>query len=99
MTEKITWMVFNAHPTGFIEEEDFHPDYFGTFVCPESRREPQQLLIEVLGNQKLSLIQINNTQRKSLADDWGMNERLKHQLNEQGFGLTLVKLHGPPSQL
>jgi hypothetical protein len=98
MPEKVTWIIFNAHPTGFIEEEDFHPDFFGTFVCPALRSEPEQLLKEVLGNQKLTLIQINSTQLKSRADDWGMNERLKAQLDEQGFGISLVKVHAAPSE-
>jgi len=93
MTEKCTWIVFRAHPSGFVPDEDFHPDFFGTFVCPTSRSRPEELLKEVLGNQKLSLIEIGSTQLKSKADEWGMNERLKIPLEEQGFGISLVKVH------
>jgi len=28
-----------------------------------------------------------------MKDDWGMNERLKAQVDEQGFGLSLTKIH------
>lgn len=94
MSEKCTWIVFRAHPSGFVPDEDFHPDFFGTFVCPASRSEPEQLLKEVLGNQQLSLIDISRTQLKSKADEWGMNERLKTPLEEHGFALALVKMHG-----
>jgi hypothetical protein len=91
MVEKYTWIVFRAHPLGFIADEDFHPDFFGTFVCPATRREPEFLLKELLENQKLALIDISSTQLKSKADDWGMNERLKGPLKDQGYGLSLVK--------
>jgi hypothetical protein len=92
MADMITWIVFRAHPQGFDEEEDFHPDFFGTFVCPVSRPRPEELLKEVLGNQKLSLIEIGSTQLKSKAEDWGMNERLKRPLEDQGYGMSLVKV-------
>ena len=95
MAEKCTWIVFRAHPGGFVPDEDFHPDFFGTFVCPASRSEPELLLKEVLGNQKLSLIDIGSTQLKSKTDEWGMNERLKRPLEEQGFGIALVKVQAP----
>ncbi len=95
MTEKCTWIVFRAHPSGFVPDEDFHPDFFGTFVCPASRPEPEQLLKEVLGNQQLSLIDISRTQLKSKADEWGMNERLKSPLEAYGFGMSLVKVAAP----
>jgi hypothetical protein len=97
MEEKCTWIVFRAHPAGFIPDDDFHPDFFGTFVCPVTRPEPEQLLKEVLGNQKLALIEIGSTQLKSKADRWGMNERLKKPLEEQGFGVSLVKVQGTAS--
>jgi len=95
MAEKCTWIVFRAHPLGFDEDEDFHPDFFGTFVCPISRSEPEALLKEVLGNQKLALIDIGGIQLKSKADDWGMNERLRGPLEDHGFGISLVKVQAP----
>ena len=98
MAEKYTWIVFHAHPSQFIQEEDFHPDFFGTFVCPASRSEPELLLKEVLGNRKLSLIDIRSTQLKSKDDDWGMNERLKSQL-EEGYGMSLVKMQVVPGEM
>jgi hypothetical protein len=99
MTEKITWITFHAHPTQLVEEEDFHPDFFGVFVVPVSRSEPQSLLKEVLGNRKLSLIDISNTQLKSKADDWGINERLKGQIDDHGFGINLVKMQPKPAEM
>ena len=97
MTEICTWIVFHAHPTQFIKEkgkeEDFHPDFFGVFVCPELRTEPEQLLGEVLGNRNLTLVYRADTQLKSKSVDWGMHERLKAQMDEQGYGMSLIKLH------
>jgi hypothetical protein len=98
MAEIFTWIVFHAHPAQFVEEEDFHPDFFGTFVCPVSRPEPEQLLKEVLGNRKLALIDIRGVQRKSIADDWGMHERLKSQLDE-GYGMSLIKTVLAPGEM
>ena len=98
MAEMYTWILFHAHPSQFVEKEDFHPDFFGTFVCHALRSEPEQLLKEVLGNRKLSLIDIRSTHKKSLADDWGMNERLKDQLDE-GFAMSLVKLTLVPGEM
>ena len=94
MPEKCTWITFQAHRTRFNEKEDEHPDFFGVFACPVSRSEPELLLGEVLSNQKLFLVQISNSKAVSQADDWGMNERLKSQLNEQGFAFSLTKIHG-----
>jgi hypothetical protein len=98
MAEKITWIVFRAHPSGFDEEEDFHPDFFGTFVCPASRPEPELLLKEVLTNQKLTLIEVNSTQLKSKEVDWGMNERLKQPLDEYGYAISMVKVQPSSSE-
>lgn len=97
--EKCTWLTFHAHPTAFIQEEDFHPDFFGTFVCPELRTEPEQLLKEVLTNQKLSLIEVRGKQVKLREDDWGMNERLKKQIDQQGYGISLIKMHARPVEV
>ena len=94
MSEKCNWIVFQAHPTRFEETEDEHPDFFGVFVCPASRRDPEQLLGEVLSNRKLFLAFITNSKSVIRSDDWGMNERLKSQIDEQGFGMSLTKIHG-----
>jgi hypothetical protein len=98
MMEKYTWIVFHAHPTRMVQEEDFHPDFFGTFVCPSSRSAPEELLKELLRNRELSLIDIRSTQLKSKADEWGMNERLKGPLDEQGYAISLVKMHVAPGE-
>jgi hypothetical protein len=92
MAEKCTWIVFHAHPTQFLESEDEHPDFHGTFVCPSLRSEPELLLAEVLTNRKLFLAEITDHRMKAMEIDWGMNERLKAQMDEQGFGLALTKL-------
>jgi hypothetical protein len=94
MAEKCNWIVFQAHPRRFEETEDEHPDFFGVFVVPASRREPEMLLGEVLTNRKLFLAQITGSKSVPLTDDWGMNERLKAQMNEQGYGMSLTKIHG-----
>ena len=98
MAEMYRWIRFRAHPGEFNEEEDSHPDFFGIFVSQDQRREPEQLLRELLSNRKLSLIDISGTQLMSGADDWGMNERLKRDVGEQGYGISLVKLHAAPSE-
>jgi len=94
MAEACNWITFQAHPTRFEESEDDHPDFFGVFVCPGSRREPEQLLGEVLSNRKLFLAQISDTRFVPTSDDWGMNERLKGQLDVEGYGISLTKIHG-----
>lgn len=93
MPEKCLWIVFHAHPTRFEKSRDHHPDFLGVFVCAASRREPEQLLGEVLANRKLFLAEIRSHQLKPKAEDWGMNERLKTQFEEEGFGLSLTKMH------
>ena len=99
MAELFTWIVFRAHPTELIQKEDFHPDFLGTFVCPVLRTRPDELLEEVLRNQKLSLIEIVDQKKKSREDDWGMHERLKAQADEQGYGLALIKMHARPIEV
>ena len=93
MSDACTWIVFHAHPTRLVESKKEHADFYGTFVCPASRSEPDQLLAEVLANRKLFLAKIVDRRSKVRADDWGMNERLKAQVQEQGFGLALTKIH------
>jgi len=93
MVEACNWIVFHAHSTPFVESEDKHPDFFGNFICPESRRDPEQLLGEVLDNQKLFLTQISGSRLVSKTADWGMHERLKVQVEEQGYGFSLTKIH------
>src|SRR5476651_2539567 len=99
MAEMYTWIVFHAHPTAFIQEEDFHPDYFGTFAVPAERTEPELLLKELLGNQKLSMTNLNSKQLKSKSLDWGLNERLKKEVDDQGYGLNLIKMHPAPREI
>jgi hypothetical protein len=99
MAEMYTWIVFHAHPTAFIKEEDFHPDYFGTFVCPALRTEPELLLKELLGNQQLSMTNLNSKQLKSKVLDWGLNERLKKDVDNHGYGLNLIKMHARPVEV
>jgi hypothetical protein len=93
MAEAFNWITFHAHTTRFEEGEEKHPDFFGIFICPVLRREPEQLLAEVLSNRNLFLAQIVDRRPKAKADDWGMNERLKAQIDEQGYGFTLTKIH------
>jgi hypothetical protein len=93
MSEACTWIVFRAHPTRFTESEDEHPDFFGVFVCPMSRREPELLLGEILSNRKLFLARIDESRSVDPKADWGVNERLKAQVEEQGYGISLTKVH------
>ena len=93
MPEKCTWIVFHAHPTKFVKEEDHHPDFFGVFVCPTLRRDPEHLLEELLSNRKLLLTEIRTNQLKLKATDWGVNERLKAEIDDHGYGLALTKMH------
>ena len=99
MTDKCTGLVFQAHSSQYNEKEDDHPDFFGLFVCPFLRTEPEQLLGEVLANRKLFLVQITDHRRLNPDDDWGMNESLKAQIDEQGYGLKLTKLNARPIAL
>ena len=93
MSELCTWIVFNAHPGKFTKDEDVHPDFFGIFVCPVSRREPERLLEEIMGNRKLFLTRINDQKSVKPSADWGVNERLKSQVEEHGYGMALTKIH------
>ncbi len=99
MAEMFTWIVFHAHPSEFIQEDDFHPDFLGTFTCPVLRTKPEELLGEVLRNRKLTMIDIADQKKKSRDDDWGMHERLKSQSDEQGYGLALIKMHARPIEV
>jgi hypothetical protein len=92
MSEPCNWIVFHAHPTRFAEAEDDDPDFYGVFVSPVSRREPEVLLEEVLANRKLFLAQVVETRSMKASVDWGMYERLKAQVEEAGYGLALTKL-------
>ena len=92
MAEKCNWISFQAHATQFNKKEDHHPDFFGAFVCPASRPEPEQLLGELLRNRKLFLVQISGSKSVDKASDWGMHERLKAQIDDQGYGLSLMKI-------
>ena len=96
MAEMVTWIVFHAHPAQFVEEEDFHPDFFGVFVCPVLRSEPEQLLGEVLANRKLALVDREDARLKSKSTDWGLHERLKIEVEEQGYGISLIKMNVVP---
>jgi hypothetical protein len=93
MSEQCTWIVFNAHPSKFVKAEDEHPDFFGIFVCPVSRREPELLLEEILTNRKLFVTEIKDHKSVKKSADWGVNERLKSQVDEQGYGMALTKVH------
>lgn len=92
MAEAFNWFDFKAHPTRIEDPEEEHPAFFGVFICPKSRREPEVLLVEVLGNQKLFLAEITNKRVISDADDWGMRERLKPQIVQQGYALSVLKI-------
>ena len=92
MSEKCNWIAFQAHATQFNKKEDHHPDFFGTFICPISRPEPEQLLGELIRNKNLFLVQISSTKTVLKSADWGMHERLKAQVDEQGYGLALMKI-------
>jgi hypothetical protein len=92
MAEMCNWIMFYAHPTRLAESEDEHPEYYGVFVSPASRREPEALLEEVLVNRKLFLAQIVERRAMKPEVDWGMYERLKAQVEQAGFGMALTKL-------
>jgi hypothetical protein len=92
MSEPCNWIVFHAHPHRFQESEDEHPDFYGVFVCPVSRRGAEALLEEVLTNRNLFLAQIVESRVMKTGVDWGMYERLKLQVEQSGFGLALTKL-------
>jgi hypothetical protein len=93
MAEICIWIVFQAHPSQLTDKKDQHPDFFGHFICPSSRRDPEELLAEVLSNRKLFLAQITSRRTIAKAADWGMQEQLKTQVDEQGYGLSLTKVH------
>jgi hypothetical protein len=93
MSDVCTWIVFHAHPGKFVASEDGHPDFFGIFVCPVSRREPESLLEEILTNRKLFLTRINDQKPVKKSADWGVNERLKGEVEEHGYGMALTKVY------
>jgi hypothetical protein len=93
MSEACNWITFHAHTTQIVESKEHHPDFFGVFVCPASRRDPEDLLGEILSNRKLFLTKISDRRSVAQTADWGMNERLKVQVEEQGYGFSLTKIH------
>lgn len=91
MAEKFTWIVFRAHPSRLNEGSDSSPDFFGTFVCPVSRSEPEELLRELLSTRGLFLVHITNTEMKKETDYWGLYERLRTEVAQQGYGIALMR--------
>jgi hypothetical protein len=57
-----------------------------------SRREAEELLLEVLTIRKVFLVQITDRRRVKRDAFWGMNERLKQQIDELGYGIALTKV-------
>ena len=99
MPEKFTWIVFRAHPSRIDAEEDAQPDFFGNFVCPVSRTGAEDLLHELLKNRGLHLIHITNSVLKRGEEDWGVHERLKAEVERQGYGIALTKTVARPTAL
>lgn len=93
MADMFTWITFHAHPSRFDKKKDHHPDFYGVFVCPPLRREPEKLLGELLANRNLFLVEAGASQLKSSNADWGSHERLKTQSELEGYGLSLTKMH------
>jgi len=50
----------------------------------------------VLGNRKLTLIDREDARLKSKSADWGLHERLKIEMDEQGYGISLIKMNMVP---
>ncbi len=92
MPDACNWIIFHAHSTRFDAEEDEHPEFYGVFVSPPERREPEALLQEVLTNRKLFLAQIVERRAMPLHRDWGMYERLKREVDRSGYGVAITKL-------
>jgi hypothetical protein len=92
MAEKSNWLIFYAHLKRLREDDEESPEYYGVFVCPESRRDPEVLLEEVLSNRKLFLSQIVEQRSMRMDRDWGSNERLKAQVEQLGYGMAVTKL-------
>jgi len=92
MAETCSWFIFYAHPTRLREDDEESPEYYGVFVCPGARRDPEALLQEVLTNRKLFLSQVVEQRSMRLDRDWGSNERLKAQVEQVGYGMAVTKL-------
>jgi hypothetical protein len=92
MSELCNWFNFQAHQRRYDPEEETQPDFFGTFICPVSRKEPEELLGEVLTIRKVFLVQVTERRRVKRDAFWGMNERLKQQIDELGYGISLTKV-------
>jgi hypothetical protein len=92
MAERCNWIIFYAHPRRLAGDEEEAPEFYGVFVCPLSRREPEGLLEEALTNRKLFLSQIVERRVMKPEADWGMNERLKAEVERLGYGLRVTKL-------
>ena len=63
----------------------------------ESRRDDKYSYVFGTSRAKsgshIFLAQIRDSRSVSQTSDWGMNERLKAQIEEQGYGLSLTKIH------
>jgi hypothetical protein len=95
MAERCNWILFYAHPQRFDKDEDVQPDFYGVFVYPLDRREPEALLEEMLSNRSLYLARIVEQRRMKLDDGWGLNEKLKVPYAKEGLVLSLMQIkHG-----
>jgi hypothetical protein len=91
MAERCNWIIFYAHPRRLAGDEEEAPEFYGVFVCPLSRREPEGLLEEALTNRKLFLSQIVERRVMKPEADWGMNERLKAEVERLGWKSELIE--------
>ncbi|MEJ0000175.1 MAG: hypothetical protein WDO13_14010 [Verrucomicrobiota bacterium] len=99
MAERVRWISFRAHPSRLREDDDQAPDYFGIFVCPLARSAPEELLGELLGNRSLFLAQVDSSRPEKAEEPWGLHERLKVQVQRQGYGLALTKVQRGPASM
>jgi hypothetical protein len=95
MAGACNWILFYAHPHRINQDDEVRPDYYGVFVYPMDRREPEGLLQELLSNRSLYLARIVEQRRMKLDDGWGLNEKLKAVFVKEGLALSLMQIkHG-----
>jgi hypothetical protein len=95
MDDKCIWVVFQAQPTLSPEGEFLHPNHYGTFACKASQPDPLHLLDAELAALNLVRFDQGPNLEMSMDKDWGLSEPLKAQIEQRGFGLSLVKMHFP----
>lgn len=95
MAETYTLLRFSALPVESVESELVDYPYYGVFLCSGDHPDALQFLDDILARKSLRRNQTGEFQLIPKTQSLGGNEDLRVEAEEQGYGLSLVKMHFP----